>query len=121
LTGQREQSKRADVLRVADMEQAAALLDEARAMGKARFLADRILQDAVVRRFEILGEAAGHVSKRAREAYPRVEWAKMRGFASFAKHEYWRVDLDRLWAAVEEAPVLRRELAKVRLDHRKVG
>ena len=111
-------SKRADVLRIADMEHSAALLDDLRAMGKDRFLSDRTLQDAAIRRFEVLGEAAGHVSKRTREAFPEVPWAQMRGFSSFAKHEYWRIDLSRVWEAIEETPALRRTLGRIRLDHR---
>jgi len=113
------QSKRADQLRVSDMEHSAALIDEVRAIGRDRFISERTLQDAVIRRFEVLGEAAGHVSRRTREAYPQIEWAKMRGFSSFAKHEYWRVDLERVWAAIEEMPALRRRLAQVRLDHQR--
>ena len=37
----------------------------------------------------------------------------MHGFSSFAKHEYWRVDPQRLWKAVEEMPSLRERLSKV--------
>ena len=111
-------SKRADVLRIADMEHAAALLDDLRATGKDRFVSDRTLQDAAIRRFEVLGEAAGHVSKKTREAFPEIPWAQMRGFSSFAKHEYWRVDLDRVWETIEETPALRRSLGRVRLNQR---
>ena len=119
MTPRSAQSKRGDQLRVADMEHSAALIDEVRVMGRDRFLSERTLQDAVIRRFEVLGEAAGHVSKRTREAFPRIEWTRMHGFSSFAKHEYWRVDLERVWAAIEAMPALRRALAQVRLDHRR--
>ena len=119
MTPRSPQSRRGDQLRVADMEHSAALIDELRALGRSRFLSDRTLQDAAIRRFEVLGEAAGHVSKRTREAFSKIEWSKMRGFSSFAKHEYWRLDLERVWAAIEEMPSLRRELAKVRVDHRR--
>jgi len=102
------------------MEHSATLLNDVRVMGKDRFLSDRTLQDAAIRRFEILGEAAGHVSKETREAFPTIPWSKMRGFSSLAKHEYWRVDLERVWEAIDGIPFLRQELGRIRLDHRRV-
>ena len=97
------------------MEHSAGLVDEVRVMGKTRFLSDRMLQDAVLRRLEVLGEAAGHVSKETRDSYPAIPWKKMRGFTSLVKHEYWLVDLERVWDAIETMPALRRELGRVRI------
>jgi len=116
LTKTVRQGKRSDALRLSDMERAAALVDEILSLGRERFVQDPVVQDAVIRRLEILGEAAGHISDQTRRAFPSIEWSKMRGFSSFAKHEYWRVDVEKLWAAIEEIPKLRRELSRVRLD-----
>ena len=116
MTRTKSQSRRADALRVSDMLHSAALVDEIRTLGKTQFMSDRILQDAVLRRLEVLGEAAGHVSKATRDLFPGVPWSKIRGFTSFVKHEYWLVDLEQVWVAIEEMPSLRRELGQIRVE-----
>ena len=86
-------------------------------MGRERVVRDPILQDAAIRRLEIVGEAAGHVSKKLRDRYPDVPWSKMRRFASFAKHEYWRIDAARLWTALESMRSVRAEVSRIRVDN----
>jgi uncharacterized protein with HEPN domain len=105
--------RRADALRLADMLAALDGLETLRALGSERFLTDPIVRDAAIRRLEVLGEAAGAVSPGTRERSPAVPWRQMRGFASFAKHEYWRVDPAELWKALEALPGIRRELSRV--------
>lgn len=72
-----------------------------------------ISQSAVVRELEIIGEAAGEVSPALRKRHADVGWTRMRGFSSFAKHEYWRVRPELLWEAVKEMPALRDRIRKV--------
>jgi uncharacterized protein with HEPN domain len=84
--------------------------------GREAFASSPVTQDAVVRNMEVIGEAAGKVSVEVREEHPEVPWSKMRGFASFAKHEYWRVEVSRVWAAVEQMPGLESQIAAIRVD-----
>jgi uncharacterized protein with HEPN domain len=104
---------RGDVHRLADIETALGEIGRYD-RGEAAFLGSTWDQAAVIRNLEIVGEAAGKVSGKLRAENPEVEWAKLRGFASFAKHEYWRVDPVRLWPIVREVPSLLRKIAKVR-------
>jgi uncharacterized protein with HEPN domain len=67
----------------------------------------------VTRELEVIGEAAGEVSPLTRKRHPEIEWEKTRGFSSFAKHEFWRVDPMRLWKAVEEMPSLKKRIGLV--------
>ncbi len=115
MKGKARQSGRGDALRIADVQEAVRLLLDIRAGGRDRFRKDPIVKDAVIRRLEVLGEAAGHVSDAVRTRYPEIPWRKMRGFASFAKHEYWRLDPDKIWAALETMPRLEKALAQVRV------
>lgn len=57
------------------------------------FLADIQCQDAVIRRFEIIGEAARRISDEFRLAHPQLPWTEMIGMRNLLIHEYADVDL----------------------------
>jgi uncharacterized protein with HEPN domain len=84
--------------------------------GQAAFLFSPVTQDAVVRNLEVIGEAAGRVCGPLRDAHPEVPWNGMKGFASFAKHEHWKVNIARVWAAVEQIPELESKITGIRAD-----
>jgi len=109
------ESRRGDALRIADMQESVKLLLDVRKLGRDRLFGDSVVRDATIRRLEVLGVAAGHVSDAVRRRYPEVPWRRMRGFASFAKHEYWRLDFQRIWTIVDEMPALERALSRVRV------
>ena len=58
---------------------------------------DRQLRFAVERAFEILGEAATHVSSETQQLWPSVDWRETKAFRNLIAHEYFRVDLGKLW------------------------
>jgi len=88
-------------------------LQEVLADGYAHFAGSWLSQSASIRELEIIGEAAGQISPGLRRRHPEVEWARMRGFSSFAKHEYWRVEPRLVWEALSEMPQLRDRIRKV--------
>ena len=92
-----------DVCHVADMVGSARLL-QAYLEGSTRedFMRNVQLQDSVVRRLEIIGEAAGRVSATCREQYPTVPWGRMIAMRNRMIHVYDAVDLDIVWATVRE-------------------
>jgi uncharacterized protein with HEPN domain len=57
---------------------------------------------AVIRNFEILGEAAKHFPERVRKRYPKVPWRNMAGMRDRLIHEYSGVRLDVLWKTIKE-------------------
>lgn len=69
--------------------------------GKAIFLQNRMMQDAVIRNLEIIGEATKRLSPEIRERYPDVPWRKMTGLRDVLIHDYLRVDLEEVWGIVE--------------------
>lgn len=64
------------------------------------FINDIQCQDAVIRRLEIIGEAARRVSDEIREACPELPWHKMVGMRNVMIHEYNDVDLSLVWDTV---------------------
>jgi uncharacterized protein with HEPN domain len=71
------------------------------------FLADIQCQDAVIRRFEIIGEAARRISVQFRLQHPQLPWTEMIGMRNLLIHEYDDVDLHIVWRTViRELPII---------------
>ncbi|HRK87627.1 MAG TPA: DUF86 domain-containing protein [Anaerolineales bacterium] len=78
------------------------------------FSRDTLLQDAVVRRLEIIGEASGRVSSKTQEKYTQLPWQAMKGTRNRVIHEYDSIELDIIWDIVEQdLPFLVTELEKI--------
>jgi uncharacterized protein with HEPN domain len=78
------------------------------------FKQDSLLQDAVVRRLEIIGEASGRVSSETQSRHPQLPWQAMKGTRNRVIHEYDSIELDILWDIVQQdLPFLVKELEKI--------
>ena len=80
------------------------ILDSARAIGRYlenvtrdQFEANAEKQDAVIRRFEIMGEAARHLSPASQQTLPDIPWRKITGMRNILIHDYDDVDEATLW------------------------
>jgi uncharacterized protein with HEPN domain len=63
---------------------------------------DRLLQHAVIRLIEIIGEAARNVSADFKAAHPEIPWAAIVGMRHRLAHEYFRVAADKVWEVVQK-------------------
>ncbi len=82
------------------------LVTEYTRSGKNHFLADVGNQDQVLRRMEVLADAAGKLSQEARAEHPEIEWDAITGFRNRIAHGYIDVNLDLVWDAVQRLPEL---------------
>lgn len=72
-----------------------------------KFINDEILQDAVIRRIEIVGEASARVSEKTQNELPDLPWREMKGMRNLLIHEYDAIDLEEVWNTVKnELPKL---------------
>jgi uncharacterized protein with HEPN domain len=69
------------------------------------FSDDFMVQDAVVRQLEIIGEATKRISKELRNANPQVPWSDMAGMRDILIHDYIDVDIDIVWKTASESIV----------------
>ncbi|MEZ0484265.1 HepT-like ribonuclease domain-containing protein [Fibrella aquatica] len=61
------------------------------------FLDDDKTIDAVIRNFEIIGEAANRLPDEFKDQYPDVDWHKIRGFRNRIVHDYMGIDYSIVW------------------------
>lgn len=96
------------------LESAQAVLEYLAGKTWEEFSKDVLLQDAVVRRLEIIGEAAGRVSAETQKKYAYIPWMAMRGTRNRVIHGYDTVQLDIIWdIAQDDLPGLISELKKI--------
>lgn len=75
------------------------------------FIQNGMMQDAVMRQLEIIGEAARNLSDEVRSEHPDVEWGQIIGMRNRLIHAYFQVDTELIWEIVSiDLPLLKREI-----------
>jgi len=81
------------------------------------FLTDTQIQDSVLRRLEIIGEAVKNIPDDFRNKYPQIPWKRIAGLRDVLIHEYFGVNPRRAWkVAKEDILSLKQEMLKVAKD-----
>lgn len=88
--------------------------------GKEHFMSDSMVQDAVLRNLEVIGEATKRLDDAYRKMHPQIPWRAVAGLRDVLIHQYEGVDMDRVWNVVVDAlPNLKDAIAELlpALDH----
>ena len=79
--------------------------------GEQAFQRDTMIQDAVIRNLEIIGEAVKNISKDLRAKHSDIPWQQIAGMRDEMIHEYFGVDLSIVWnVVVKDLPTLKRKI-----------
>jgi uncharacterized protein with HEPN domain len=75
------------------------------------FVNDQMLQDAVIRRFEIIGEASTKISEDIKDKNSEVQWRLMKGMRNKLIHEYFGVSAITIYSTIKfDLPILKEQL-----------
>jgi len=66
------------------------------------FIDSPMAQDAVVRNFEVIGEAVKRIPDLLKEERPDIPWRRIAGLRDILIHQYMKVDLEAVWAIVRD-------------------
>jgi uncharacterized protein with HEPN domain len=89
------------------LDSGAAILEFVQGLCFEEFRDDRKTYSAVIREFEVIGEAVGKLPENLKGRRPDVEWQDIKDFRNLLTHEYFGVDLEIVWKIIEEdLPVL---------------
>jgi len=85
-----------------------------RGMTYETFVTTRLVQDGVIRQFEIIGEAAKNLSDEFRSSHDVLPWRDMAGMRDKLIHQYFGVDLSAVWDSVEnDVPLIKEKLIEM--------
>jgi uncharacterized protein with HEPN domain len=76
------------------------VLKYTKGMKQGEFDGNELVQDAVMRQLEIMGEAAGRISEEYRKAHPEIPWHKIIGMRNQIIHEYFRINRQVVWDTI---------------------
>jgi uncharacterized protein with HEPN domain len=77
--------------------------------GRDAFFAERMRQDATIRKLQVIGQAVKNLSDTSKAQYPAIPWKQVAGLRDKVIHDYFGINLEIVWAVVEkDLPPLRR-------------
>ena len=78
------------------------------------FQKNTLIQDAVIRQIEIIGEATKRVSEQTRIEYQDILWDDIAGMRDKLIHDYFGVDIEKVWLTVlKDIPTLKKQISRI--------
>jgi uncharacterized protein with HEPN domain len=77
------------------------------------FFLNRLVQDAVIRNLEIIGEATKNIPQHFPNKYLHIPWKQMAGMRDILIHDYMKADIEAVWTTIEE------HLPSLKIDYKR--
>ena len=103
---------------VQDMIESVEVIGEyIQSLTEEEFYRNRQVQDAVLRRLEIIDEAVKNIDEDFRNRYAEIPWKKIAGLRDVFIHECFGVNMKRVWRVIKiDSPALKSEISKILKD-----
>jgi uncharacterized protein with HEPN domain len=107
--------KRSSKLFVADILESIELIEKyTEGATDKKFFDNDALQDAVIRRLEIIGEATKNIPLEIKQENHKIPWEQMAGMRNVLSHEYFGITIKRIWDATQkDLPKLKKQIIKL--------
>ncbi len=103
---------RDDQQRLLDILDSIKQIEKYAVRGKEAFEQDELIQNWIIRQFEMIGEACRAISNELRAQYPTVPWKDWIGMRNILVHHYFEIDLGAVWSGVEhDLPQLKLQIS----------
>jgi uncharacterized protein with HEPN domain len=103
-----------DCVYLAHIRDAIQRIDAFTSGGRDHFMTDAMVQDAVIRNLEVIGEAVKGLSEELRTANPDIPWKQIAGMRDVLIHHYFGVKLETVWqVVVDHLPELRERVRQL--------
>jgi len=108
-------SKRSSELLIEDIiESCNKIMEYTKDISYDFFISDSKTIDAVIRNFEIIGEAVNRLSEEYKDSHPEIDWVRIRGFRNRIVHDYFGIDYSIVWQIKEKyLPDLIKNLSRI--------
>jgi len=105
---------RDDRVRLEDILEAIKRVERYAKRGRKAFQTDELLQTWVIHHIQIIGEATCKLSESLRKTHTEVPWPQIIKMRHVLVHDYFGIDLEEVWAAVEhDLPDLKRKVKAI--------
>jgi len=105
--------KRSSKLFLADIFESIRLIEKyTKSLKYKNFLVNDKIQDAVMRRLEIIGEATKNIPPSIKKENPAIPWRQMAGMRDMLSHDYFGIVEKRIWDTIQkDLPKLKKQIA----------
>lgn len=105
---------RDDRERLLDILEAIGKIEKYAAPGKDAFESEELIQTWMVHHLQIIGEAVRAFPNSFREKHPEIPWSKIIGMRNILTHQYFGIDVDVVWAVIEnDLPDLKERITRI--------
>lgn len=105
---------RDDREKLRDILEAIERIDKYAIQGRQSFERNELIQTWFIQHLQIIGEASRALSADIRLQHPEVPWSQIIGMRNILTHNYFEIDLDVVWSAVErDLPNLKQQIEAI--------